>query len=84
MLDVLLNVDLFDEAVQILSTRKMTSPSHFIVGGISGNEGIVISRNEDTTDHTYVLSEDNWFVAMTNVDVWEVKDQRYENAVAFM
>ena len=81
---MLLNAKSFDEAVQIFSTRKMTSPSHFIVGGVSGNQGIVISRNEDTTDHTFVLSDDNWFVAMTNVDVWEVTDHRYESAVSYM
>ena len=67
-----------------LSTRKMTSPSHFIVGGLSGNEGIVISRDEDTPVDTFELSEENWFVAITNVDVWEVYDHRYESAVSYM
>jgi hypothetical protein len=62
----------------------MTSPSHFIVGGLSGNEGIVISRDEDTPVHTFELSEENWFVAITNVDVWEVYDHRYESAVSYM
>ena len=38
------------------------------------------------TEHRFEISEDdsNWFVAMTNVDVWVTKDARYENAVKFM
>lgn len=84
ILDLLLEADSFDEAVNGLKTRKMTSPGHFIVGGTSGNEGAIISRDEDNTVHTEVLSEDTWFIAMTNVDVWEQEDSRYENAVKYM
>lgn len=84
ILDMLLEAESFDQAVEGLKTRSMTSPGHFIVGGLSGNEGVVISRDEDSTVHSEVLSEDTWFIAMTNVDVWEQEDTRYENAVKFM
>lgn len=60
----------------------MTSPSHITVGGIKGNQGVVLSRDEDTTDHRYELSEDAWYVAMTNTDTWAVHDSRYESAIA--
>ena len=63
---------------------KMTSPSHFIIGGVKEQEGIVITRTEDEVSHLFELSDENWFVAMTNVDVWDMQDTRYENAVKFM
>lgn len=62
----------------------MTSPGHFIVGGIQDNEGVVLTRNEDSTDHRFELSDTKWYVAITNVDVWKVHDSRYENAVKYL
>ena len=80
MQELLLNAECYKEAVEKLSTAKLTSPCHFIVGGLQENEGIVISRGIDSTDHTYELSEDNWFVLQTNVDTWLVTDPRFEAA----
>ena len=44
----------------------------------------MISRDEDNTVHTYELSDDQWYVAMTNVDVWSQTDARYENAIKYI
>ena len=65
----------------MLAETPMTSPGHYIIGGLSGDEGIVISRDEDNTVHRDELTDDKWFVVGTNVDFWEVKDARYELAV---
>lgn len=62
--------DTFEAAVDFLEQVPMTSPGNFIVGGLSGNQGVVITRDIDSVDHKFELSEENWFVAMTNVDVW--------------
>ena len=62
----------------------LTSPANFIIGGLSGNEGIVLTRDIDKVVHVYELSDTQWFVAMTNVDVWQQTDARYENAMRFM
>ena len=44
----------------------------------------MITRTEDEVSHLFELSDENWFVAMTNVDVWDMQDTRYENAIKFM
>ena len=70
----------FEEAVEALIFTPMTSPSHFIVGGLKGHEGVVISRDFDKTVNTRWLTDDDWFVVQTNSDVWTAPDTRYENA----
>ena len=64
----------------------LTAPGHFIVGGVEGDQGAVISRDEDKVVNKMVLSDDNWFVAMTNADAWslDVTDSRYDNTVRYM
>jgi acid ceramidase len=63
ILDVLLNADNYEEAVDILKNTKINTPCYIIVGGINENEGIIITRNRDNTNHTVSLDENNWFVA---------------------
>lgn len=58
----MLEVDSFEEAVEVLMSTPMTSPSHFIAGGNKGNEGVVISRDFDKTVKMRWLSDDDWFV----------------------
>lgn len=74
MLDLMLNVDSFDEVVDILMDKPMTSPSHFIVGGIKDNEGVIISRDFDKTVDMRWLTDDDWYVVQTNSDVWRAPD----------
>ena len=77
MLDLMLKVDSFEEAVEVLLSTPMTSPSHFIVGGIKGNEGVVISRSYDKTENMRWLDDNHWFDVQTNSDVWKNPDSRY-------
>ena len=79
-----LYLDSFDQAVSYLESTKMTSPGHFAIGGTHANQGVILSRDIDGTDHKFELTDQDWFIAMTNVDVWETQDTRYENAVRLM
>jgi hypothetical protein len=64
---------------------NVTSPGYIIVGGVHGNEGVVIARNSIGTNHTHWLSEDEWYVAQTNRDVWrDFEDHRYNTTVKNM
>jgi hypothetical protein len=75
----------FDFAVEQLMTVKVTSPGYVIVGGLSGNQGVVIARDFESTDHTAWLDDDAWFVVQTNRDVWtEFEDTRFNAAVKNM
>ena len=84
MESLILNTESFDEAVHIVQDAKLTSPSHFILGGLKQDEGVVISRDFDQTVDTRWLTDEDWFVVQTNSDVWTSPDSRYLNAVEFM
>ena len=53
------------------------------MGGVSGNEGVVIARDSDHTNHTAWLTETDWFVVQTNRDIWRVHDDARYNAAVF-
>lgn len=63
-----------------------TSPGFIIVGGVKGNEGVVIARDVNGVNFTHWLSDEEWFVLETNKDVYSgaQTDERYNNAVDFM
>lgn len=67
------------------STEIVTSPGYIIVGGLSNNEGVVIARDSNGTNHTHWLTDREWYVAQTNRDVWrDYGDARYNATVAYM
>lgn len=84
VLNVLLNAQTFDEAVLYLEQTPITSRSHFVVGGVSGNEGVVLSRDADDVVRKVQLTQESWFLVMTNLDSWTRHDARYEKAVSLM
>ena len=84
ILNTLLNMDNYEAAVDYLKNTPLTSPAHFIVGGVRNNEGIILTRTADETEHIFELSDEDWYVTITNVDVWHTSDTRYENAVKFL
>jgi len=55
-----------------------------VVGGVSGNEGVVLSRDADDVVRKVQLTEESWFLVMTNLDSWTRHDARYEKAVSLM
>jgi len=84
--DLLLKKEVtFDSAVETIMNTNVTSPGYIIVGGVHGNEGVVVSRNSIGTNHTHWLSDDEWYVAQTNRDIWtDFKDHRYNTTVKNM
>lgn len=60
----------------------INTPCYIIVAGIEPNEGIVIARDRDCTNHTIALTHDTWFVGATNTDFWTKNDPRYEKVVS--
>ena len=83
-MEVLLEAETFFEAVSAFSERKITASGHFIIGGVSGDEGVVVSRGPDTVVKVSWLSPTNWYVAMTNLDVWSIEDSRYLKTVGYL
>ena len=82
--ELLLTVDTYAEAVERLTSDKVTSPGYVIVGGLQNNEGIVITRSAEQTDHINVLSDESWYVAQTNRDIWDFDDPRYNSTVSHL
>jgi hypothetical protein len=74
----------FNEAVEILKKTYINTPCYIIVGGINENEGIVITRDREGTNHTSEMSSSNWYVAQTNRDYWNTNDGRYTLTVDSM
>ena len=62
MESLILNTESFDEAVRSVQDTKMTSPSHFILGGLKQDEGVVITKDFDKAVNIRWLSEEDWFV----------------------
>jgi len=83
--ELLLDAKSFDEAVDALLYRKVTSAGFLIVGGIRDNQGVVISReSEGTVNQNWLgLNDDttNWFLVQTNKDPWRQDDKRYNTAM---
>lgn len=62
MQEILLTVDRFEDAVALVEQTKVTSPGYVIIGGLQGNEGVVVARDPESTNHTVWLTDQNWFV----------------------
>jgi len=58
------------EAVALFESVPFTSPGFIIVGGLNGNEGVIIARDVNRVNFTHWLSEEEWFVVQTNKDVY--------------
>jgi N-acylethanolamine-hydrolysing acid amidase len=78
------NID-FHQAVRRFESERVTSPGYIIVGGLRDNEGVVIARDSNGTNHTHWLSDSEWYVAQTNRDVWrDFSDARYNSTVSYL
>jgi len=50
------------------STSPIISPGYMILGGVSGNEGAIITRDKFGADDITELTADKWFLVQTNDD----------------
>lgn len=75
------------EAVHYLSTVPIVAPTYYIVAGLTGNEGVVITRDRWTTANFWYLNSTSWFLVETNYDHWKPQpsdDDRADPAIRMM
>lgn len=70
--DTLANPEMdFKMAVEKLSNSPVISPCYIIVGGVSSNEGAVVTRGRTKADDVWWLGTNNtWYLVETNYDHW--------------
>ena len=63
----------FESAVKTFSSAPLIAPSYFIVGGVQPGEGVVVTRNRNSTALVLQLnvSHGRWYVLETNYDSWK-------------
>ena len=76
----------FEKAVKMLSSTQIIAPCYIIVGGLSGDEGAVITQNRTMGIDVWRLNaeEGRWFLVETNYDHWEPapsRDDRRDAAI---
>ena len=79
--------DTFAQVVKYLGSVPVVAPTYYIIGGVSGNEGAVITRNRWDTANYWYLSDTTWFLVETNYDHWKpqpANDDRADAAIASM
>ena len=66
------NID-FESAVKKFSSVPLIAPCYFIIGGVQPSEGVVITRDRNSTALiTKLIAEDgHWYVLETNYDSWK-------------
>lgn len=53
-----------------LRDTQINTPCYIIVAGLKPNEGVVITREREGANRTLSLSDERWYVAQTNSDIW--------------
>ena len=79
----------FEKAVEMLSSTQIIAPCYIIVGGLSGDEGAIITQNRTMGIDVWRLngSTGRWFLVETNYDHWElppIYDNRRDSAIKGM
>jgi acid ceramidase len=64
------NFDNYEDAFNYLKNTKIVAPCYYIVGGVNGNEGSVITRAREYAVDIWPLSETTWWLVETNYDHW--------------
>jgi len=77
----LTRIDNFEDAVKNLSNDLLIADVYYIVGGVSANQGAVISRNRNNASDVWRLqSPSRWYEVQTNYDHWK-KPPWFDNRV---
>ena len=81
------NLDTWKDAVDYLSQVPIVAPTYYIVAGVSGNEGVVITRDRWIAENFWYLNSTQWFLVETNYDHWKPQpsdDDRADPAIKMM
>jgi len=71
----------FESAVRNLSNDLLIADVYYIVGGVSANQGAVITRNRHNASDIWRLqAPDRWYEVQTNYDHWN-QPPWYDNRV---
>lgn len=68
--EVITNENDWDSAINNLSNGALIADVYYIVGGVSANQGAVISRNRLNATDVWVLNSTHWYEVQTNYDHW--------------
>ena len=62
----------FEKAITHLRTIELTTPSYIILGGLTDNQGAVITRDREKAINIWRLNStaNRWFLVETNYDHW--------------
>jgi len=79
----------FDQVRTALSSTYIIAPIYYTIAGTKPGEGTVLSRNRESTDNYWDVSnsQSNWFVSQTNFDHWKTcptTECRFQTAQASM
>jgi len=78
---VLTRVPDFENAVKNLSKDLLIADVYYIIGGVSANQGAVITRNRHNASDIWRLqTPDRWYEVQTNYDHWN-RPPWYDNRV---
>lgn len=69
--EVMTNENDWAAAVENLSNGPLIADVYYTVGGVSTNEGAVISRNRLNATDVWVLNASHWYEVQTNYDHWK-------------
>jgi len=64
------NFDNYADAVEYFRTVNLVAPCYYIVGGVSGNDGSVITRARSSLVDFWSLDDSRWWLVQTNYDHW--------------
>lgn len=79
--NVLTRVNNFEDAIKNLGDDLLIADVYYIVGGVSANQGAVISRNRHNASDVWRLqTPSRWFEVQTNYDHWK-KPPWYDDRV---
>lgn len=52
----------YDSALKLIQEAPLKSNAYYTIGGISGNQGCVVERDEDSVHKTYCLTDTLWYL----------------------
>jgi hypothetical protein len=86
------NITNYDDAVNLMSKSDLIAPAYFIIGGITSDQAVVLTRNQSSLVDAWKIDPksprfDSWFLIETNYDHWTQpppNDDRRDPGIKYM
>ena len=62
--------DNYEEAKNYIVETQVIAPAYYIICGLTGNDGTVVTHDRGKTADVWQLSAGDWFLVQTNYDHW--------------